>query len=429
MTPADDLLLPPGTRLLHIGPQKTGTSAVQDAFHSARESLAGQGVHYAGSNRQPRQAALAAAEGSTVGIAGRTLKQAHWQGLVREVQGSKAPRIVISSEDFADAEPAAIRRVIDAFDPTRVHVVVTLRPLARILPSQWQQLVQGGVTTSYADWLATIFDEPTSGAATRFWHRHRHNQLIARWAAVVGPGNVTAIVVDDREPEGVLRSFERLLGLRERTLRAADLPMNRSLTVAEIELVRAAHATFRDVGLEASLRHDLVSRGIAASLKLRRPGGDERRVETPAREQQRVLAASREIVEGITASGVRVLGDLELLAEASPRTVAAKAHAPGKARAGARTHPALGAWPAIAGRGLVGVVLQTGLARRAGASGGPGAWPDGETAPAAPRRSSVDVSTWSTPRLASQLYGRVRSLASLARRIHAGSVRPTEGAE
>ena len=44
----DPLLLPEGCRLIHIGPHKTGTTALQWAMHVARDSLHEQGVHYAG---------------------------------------------------------------------------------------------------------------------------------------------------------------------------------------------------------------------------------------------------------------------------------------------------------------------------------------------------------------------------------------------
>ena len=40
-----------GRRLLHIGPHKTGTSAIQGALFLARERLAAQGVIYPGQGR------------------------------------------------------------------------------------------------------------------------------------------------------------------------------------------------------------------------------------------------------------------------------------------------------------------------------------------------------------------------------------------
>src|SRR5262245_6188215 len=132
--------LPDGTRLVHIGPHKTGTTTLQGAFHLARRAAALQGVHYAGPNRQPLHAAqeAAAVRQPRDGDAPRLR---HWRRLVSEIEAADEPRILVSSEWFADAKPAGIRFAVDNLDPGRVHIAVTLRPLGRILASQWQQYV------------------------------------------------------------------------------------------------------------------------------------------------------------------------------------------------------------------------------------------------------------------------------------------------
>jgi len=48
------LRLPEGARLLHIGPQKTGTTSLQAAMHARRDDLARHGVVYAGKGMRPR---------------------------------------------------------------------------------------------------------------------------------------------------------------------------------------------------------------------------------------------------------------------------------------------------------------------------------------------------------------------------------------
>ena len=53
--PLRALRLPDGSRLLHIGPHKTGTTTVQAALHQSRAALAEHGVHLAGSNAHPIQ--------------------------------------------------------------------------------------------------------------------------------------------------------------------------------------------------------------------------------------------------------------------------------------------------------------------------------------------------------------------------------------
>ena len=48
---ADELLLPEGTHVVHIGPFKTGTTALQAALHDARPALEAAGVVRLGTKR------------------------------------------------------------------------------------------------------------------------------------------------------------------------------------------------------------------------------------------------------------------------------------------------------------------------------------------------------------------------------------------
>jgi hypothetical protein len=50
------LLVPEGTRLLHIGPPKTATTTVQRALNAARDDLLAQGVRYVGQRRRQARA-------------------------------------------------------------------------------------------------------------------------------------------------------------------------------------------------------------------------------------------------------------------------------------------------------------------------------------------------------------------------------------
>ncbi len=253
----ETLLLPPGTRLVHIGPPKTGTTSLQGAFHVARAETDAQGVHYAGAARHSGSAVLAVTGRPSFFKDGESPSIARWNRLLREIRKASEPRVVLSSEFFADAEPEAIRRVIDDLDPARVHVVVTLRPLARILPSQWQQYVQSGMRVGFDDWLDAMMRAPAGKLTPTFWRRHRHDRLIARWAEVVGPDRMTVIALDDRDHGMVLRVFEQLTGLREGTLVAPPDLVNRSMTMPEIEAVRAFNIAFRAEGLgKAGLSRD-----------------------------------------------------------------------------------------------------------------------------------------------------------------------------
>ncbi|MET7654731.1 MULTISPECIES: hypothetical protein [unclassified Streptomyces] len=242
-----------GTRLLHIGPHKTGTTAIQGALFAAKEKLPAYGVTYPAQSRHPMQAVLAAC--SRTGMIGdATPTERHWTRLLDQVNATGRSTSVISSEFFADApDDAAIERIVEQLGGDRVHVLVTLRPLVRIMPSQWQQYVQNGLRMGYEEWLEHMlrkapYEEPNPG----FRRRHRHDRLVKRWVRVVGAERVTVVVVDDRDRGGLLRTFEELLGLPANLQPVPDTA-NRSLTFTETEMLRTLDKEFRGNGLPDEL--------------------------------------------------------------------------------------------------------------------------------------------------------------------------------
>jgi len=357
-TSAPALPLPAGARLVHIGPPKTGTTSLQAAFHEAREALIAQGVRYAGRSRHSAAAILAVTGRRTFTADGAPPPKARWIELRDEIRNAPEPRVVLSSEGLSYARPDAIRRVVDDLDPSRVHVVVTLRPVARLLASEWQEHTQSGLRVPFETWLEEVFADPRRGAGRGFWHRQRHDELIARWAEVVGTERATAIVLDERDPGMVLRTFEQLLGLREGTLVLVPDLANRSLTLAELAAVRALHDAFEAEGLAPWQFHNIVRMKAAAYMKQRRPAPDEPRIETPQWALDRATEIAGEIVAGIRASGVRVVGDLDSLA------------LPQVSRLEGDALPDVLVPPEIAARMAMGILVASGVAREA-AAGGP----------------------------------------------------------
>ena len=395
----------PGTVLLHIGPQKTGTTAVQDAFHRARRPLHEQGVRYAGPNRQSKQAARALQSGLELAATG------HARRLVREVRGSVAERIVVSAEAFADTDAGQIRRIVEVLGGARVHVVVTLRPLARILPSQWQQFVQGGLAEPFDDFLKRALnaaraasDEPAAARLIRrFWHRHRHDHLIARWAEVVGRERMSAIVIDDRDRNSAVRAFEQLLGVRQNTLVVAEDTSNRSLSLAEVDLLRELNGQFAAATAgDGSRRNEIQSFGIAEHLKARPLEDSAARIAIPAWAVEEIATISREIVAGIRDTGVDVLGTLDALSaqETGSQTT---------------TQTSRSEWADIAATAALGVLVSGGFARsaRPANAGASFAWRDEVGTVAA--RSLPRLASISNQRISSVIAGRLWSMAHRSR--------------
>ncbi|MFJ8277900.1 hypothetical protein ACIRA2_11495 [Streptomyces griseoviridis] len=312
--------LPAGTRLLHIGPHKTGTTSIQGALFAARDRLPEHGVEFPARTRHPMEAALAAcARPAMMGDA--TPTERHWTRLLRQVDATGRRTSVVSSEFFADAEDdATVARIVEQLGGERVHVLVTLRPLARIMPSQWQQYVQNGLRMGYQDWLEHMlrkapYDKPTPS----FWRRHRHDRLVERWARAVGPERVTVVVVDDSDRGGLLRTFEALLGLPAELLQPVPDAANRSLTLAETEMLRNLNKEFRGNGLPDELYSTLVRNGAVMHMKNAcSPAPDDVRISTPGWALESAARIGARTAERITGLGVRVLGDPALLSAVPP---------------------------------------------------------------------------------------------------------------
>ncbi|MEV7070363.1 hypothetical protein [Streptomyces sp. NPDC093990] len=307
--------LPAGTRLLHIGPHKTGTTAVQGALFAAKDLLPEHGVVFPAHTRHPMEAVLAAcARPAMMGDTAPTGK--HWTRLLEQVRAAGARTAVVSSEFFADAEDdETVARIVEQLGGELVHVVVTLRPLSRIMPSQWQQYVQNGLRMGYEDWLTHMLRKaPYEQPNPSFWRRHRHDRLVERWARAVGPERITVVVVDDRDRGGLLRTFEQLLGLPGNLLQPVPDTANRSLTLAETEMLRNLNKEFRGNGLPDELYSRLVRNGAVMHMKNAcSPSPDDVKILTPEWALEAAAGIAAEMTRNIGAAGVRIIGDLRLL--------------------------------------------------------------------------------------------------------------------
>ena len=358
----DDLTLAAGTRLLHIGPHKTGTTALQGAFHLARARLAAHGVFYAGADRSPVRATLAVT-GRPAMLGEASPDIALWDNLVRTVREAGDQRVVISSEFFDDADDAVARRVVADLGGPRVHVVATLRPLARVMPSQWQQYLQNGLRTPYLEWLDGMLRKPPYDQPTpTFWQRHRQDKLIARWAAAAGVPNVTVIVVDGSDRLALLRTFESLLGLPAGFLVPEDeMVVNRSLTLAEAEVVRQLNEEFKRREGPGASYAKFMRYGAVGQMKARKPLPGEPQIAAPAWALERMAEISAEMTGKIAALGVRVVGDLSALRSPAPLG------RPPEAEAGAgRADPVIPV--EAAAQAILGAILAGGIANQPAAA-------------------------------------------------------------
>lgn len=325
--------LQPGEVLLHIGPPKTGTTALQHSLAEARPRLRTQGVLYPGkrfSHWTPSCSALGIA--TTAHPADPPVAPEVWERFADRVARRK-DRAVVSSEQFADADPALAARVVaDLGGADSVRVLLTLRPLALILPSSWQQSLKSGapkplpgplrhaksrVVKPYDQWL----QETLAGKNETFWQRFDYAGLLQRWADVVGAQRIAVVVVDSQDPLRILRDAERVIGLEPGTLQRVTTKTNRSLSYEEAALVRQWLVEVeRRLPLPAAQYHQWIRRGALWGLvDGRQPGPDEHSLRTPQWAVDEVDTRTRAMIQAISDTGVTVYGDLQdLFVPAAP---------------------------------------------------------------------------------------------------------------
>jgi len=300
--------------LLHIGVHKTGTTAIQASLAAARSQLRRNGVTYPGRRVSHYLASLAALEtrrGWAKG--GQMVPAEQWDRLVEDVW-STSDKVVVSSEAICQATEQQARRIVDDLAPERVRVLITLRPLESLLPSNWQQYVKTGLSMRYEQWLEEVMEGPgrSSSPTPSFWTRNDHVALIERWSGIVGAERTCAFFVDDSDRSGLFRGFDHLIGLPEGTLQPDPHAVsNRSLSASEVEVIRQLNEVAAEV-IDFDIYNRLLRQGgILDLVENRRPPPDERRLHTPSWAVQRAREHGRFALAKILASGCHVMGATE----------------------------------------------------------------------------------------------------------------------
>ena len=172
MSTTDVEPLAPGTRLIHIGPQKTGTTSIQIALFEVRDELPQHGAYYPKGAHRRRRAAYSL--GLPDNRTGWPMEP--WERLVKEVAAQGEARVVISNEDFSRADdPAVIERIVrELGDGHPVHVVAVARRMGPLPPLAVAAAGQvPHPAASWEDWLqVALGDDPANRE-----HRQRSSGL------------------------------------------------------------------------------------------------------------------------------------------------------------------------------------------------------------------------------------------------------------
>jgi hypothetical protein len=137
--------------------------------------------------------------------------------------------------------------------------------------------------------------------------------VVGRWAARVGQDKVTVLVADEDDHDLLPRAFETMLGLPEGMLVPPRDRSNASLSFVEAEAIRRLNQRAREDGWSPREYWKLVQRGIVPALAHRDRSADARIHGLPGWALDHVADRAEQQIEGLRQSGVRIVGDPDLL--------------------------------------------------------------------------------------------------------------------
>ncbi len=296
---------PDGSHVAHIGLPKTGTSSLQASFDAGRDRLAEQGVYNATKGRHQLTASKAGV-GTLEPWRDQHKPHANWDALTERFRTSDARITLLSSEELSAAKAERIPQVVEQLGGD-LQVVVTLRALAPLLSSAWQQELHRRQTLSLDEWL----QQRLVGDDEQVMRKQSLPRILREWGSVVGEDAITFVIADPTVRTSTMTVFEGLLGLQPGTLREEEWD-NASFPYPEAELLRHFNLAYTERGGD----HPTWMRTVNWKARFRfgaMQGLERHPIQLPRWAAERANQLSTTWVEAIKDTDVQVVGDLEQL--------------------------------------------------------------------------------------------------------------------
>jgi hypothetical protein len=267
---------------LHIGLPKTGTTYLQHILWSNKAGLAEVGLLLPGRHRRRHLlASLDVRDDPKLARRAGDVR-APWDDLVVECQQWPG-NVVISHEFFAAAATEQVARMVEDLRGYEVHVIITARPMTELGLSRWQEWIKSGGLVSVDD-----YPQPDSWDAIDEWGWASFDldSVLARWGAVLPHERIHVLPMNRmRNARDLWLTFARVLGVDGHAFDAPPAPVNTSLGLVSIELLRRVNRHLTDF-TSAADRGNWIRGYLAEGTVL--PRGKERFRAGAAKEQELV---------------------------------------------------------------------------------------------------------------------------------------------
>lgn len=303
---------------LHIGEPKCGTTFLQQVMWDSRDQLARQGVVLPGLSEQDQFRATQDLRGAPQPADDPAGSWAgEWDTLTRQALGADKVAI-ISHEMLAGASQEHADRAVRDLQAAQVHVVVTVRDMASLLPAEWQETVKHQNAQTWIKWLRVITERAGSGPREEwFWAVHDTVDLLRRWGALLPPTQVHVITVPPpgSPPNLLWERFASVIGVSPDSVDTSKARPNSSLGLAEVEMLRSLNRRLRgDRTLPQWFYSGHVKETLAHQILAARP--TTARLMLPEAYEGWAREFAEKQIVGLRDAGYDIVGDL---AELRPR--------------------------------------------------------------------------------------------------------------
>jgi hypothetical protein len=235
---------------LHIGEPKTGTTFLQHAIWGNRARLAKQGILLPGYTRRDHSRASRDLRGAPR-VPGDPVDRwdGEWDVLARQARKSPVAAI-ISDELLGNCSQERADRAVRSLEAAELHIVLTVRDFASLLPAEWQEVVKCRRTVRWEDWLGNV--SRLGATANRhdvsaFWAAHDTLATLSRWSQHLPPDRIHVITMPrDGSPDDLWHRFAAVTGIDSAKIDLSQVRGNTSLGLAETEFLRRMNETLSD---------------------------------------------------------------------------------------------------------------------------------------------------------------------------------------
>jgi hypothetical protein len=292
---------------IHIGLQKTGTSYLQSIFWESVDALKAMGLDMVPATRRETFYLMLQVRGRYDPELDPPVVAESLDRLPRRLAAAHGSRALITEESLAGASEEQIRSLLDRCTEREVHLVVTVRDLARQIPSAWHEELRAGSSIPFEIYLRRL--RRTEGDPHHhLWRTKDVPNILQRWSKFVPAERIHIVTVppSGSDPELLLRRFCQVLDVDPQRLDRDVARSNASLGRVQAEVLRQVNELLPEPFRQRQFYGEVGKRYFANEVL-----GSGDKVLLPSDIKDWVFELSRQHVDHIRGGGFDVVGDLD----------------------------------------------------------------------------------------------------------------------